>query len=84
MNLTELMIWAKEKNVDIAIRPQSGSFHPSVGYVCYVIAVTDKATGSCDSIILTKEDVASIDNGTSDIKNRLNASMAKIAETSAA
>lgn len=84
MNLMELMTWAKEKNVDIAIRPQSGSFHPSVGYVCYVIVITDKATGSCNSIILTKEDVASIDNGTSDIKNRLNASMAKIAETSAA
>lgn len=84
MNLIELMAWAKEKNVDIAIRPQSGSFHPSVGYVCYVISITDKVTGMCDSIVLTKEDVASIDNGTSDIKNRLNALIAKIVGTSAA
>lgn len=83
MNLIELMTWAKEKNVDIAIRPQSGSFHPSVGYVCYVIAVTDKATGACDSIILTKEDVDSMVNGTSDVKNRLNESVAKISSYAA-
>lgn len=83
MNLMELMTWAKEKNVDIAIRPQSGGFHPSVGYVCYVIAVTDKATGACDSIILTKEDVDSMVNGTSDVKNRLNESIAKISSYAA-
>lgn len=83
MNLMELMTWAKEKNVDIAIRPQSGSFHPSVGYVCYVIAVTDKATGACDSIILTKEDVDSMVNGTSDVNDRLNESVAKISSYAA-